>query len=137
MEIEISAQDRLREAGIRVTTPRLLVYQYLLDNKIHPTCDQIYNSVHKDNPGISLASVYNVTEKLVEERLVMKITSPNGEGHYDSITDYHGHFFCNKCGEIYDFPARYDKLPPNLSGSHITSVSYVVEGHCPSCNKAH
>ncbi len=135
MDIEINAQDRLRAAGIRVTTPRLVVYQYLLDNKTHPTCEQIYSGIKVDNPGISFASVYNVTEKLVDEKLVVKIVSPDGEGHYDSVVNYHGHFFCNQCDSIIDFPAKYDKLPANLIGSRIDNLSYVMEGVCPSCNR--
>lgn len=137
MELEINALDRLREAGIRVTMPRMAVYQYLLDNRTHPTCDQIYSAISTDNPGISLASVYNVTEKLVEEKLLVKVIAPDGEGHYDSVTDFHGHFFCSKCNGILDFPVRIDKLPNNLVGCHIRNISYIVEGSCPQCSKNH
>ena len=133
MSIELSAQDRLREAGIRVTVPRLLIFQYLIDNRTHPTCDRIYNDLKDDNPSLSRATVYNVTEKLAEESLVTTIVSPDGERHYDSITDFHGHFYCDQCGSIYDFKCRPDKMPDCLKGAIVKNISYMARGYCPDC----
>ena len=137
MSIELSATDRLREAGIRVTVPRLLIFQYLIDNRTHPTCDRIYNDLKDSNPCLSLATVYNVTEKLAEEKLVAVIVSPDGERHYDSITDFHGHFYCDQCSSIYDFKCRPDKMPECLKGAVVKSVSYIARGYCPECAGNH
>lgn len=133
MSIELSAQDRLREAGIRVTTPRLIIFQYLIDNRTHPTCDRIYNDLKDANPTLSLATVYNVTEKLAEEKLVTTIVSPDGERHYDSVIDFHGHFYCDTCGSIFDFKCKTDRMPDCLKGAVVKSVSYMARGYCPEC----
>ena len=137
MSIELSATDRLREAGIRVTVPRLLIFQYLIDNRTHPTCDRIYNDLKDNNPSLSLATVYNVTEKLADEKLVAVIVSPDGERHYDSVTDFHGHFYCDQCSSIFDFKCRPDKMPECLKGVVVKSVSYIARGYCPDCAKNH
>ncbi|MCQ2504096.1 MAG: transcriptional repressor [Saccharofermentans sp.] len=135
MPIELSATDRLRESGIRVTVPRRIIFQYLIDNKTHPTCDRIYNDLKDTNSSLSLATVYNVTEKLVQENLVNVFVAPDGEHHYDSITEFHGHLYCEQCMTIFDFKSKPDKIPDILKGAVIKSVSYMAVGHCPECAK--
>ena len=130
---EITSQDRLREAGLRVTVPRLRVYEYLLTHRTHPTCDDIYNGLKNDEGSLSLASVYNVTEKLAEAGLVNEIVSPDGQKHYDGMIDFHGHFFCKVCGSIIDVSCCKDFSPENLEGSRVDSVSLIIRGLCKDC----
>ena len=125
--------DRLREAGIRVTTPRIAVYDYLLTHRTHPTCDEIYTGIKVKNPDLSLASVYNVTEKLVENELIIRIVSPDGERHYDAMTDFHAHFFCNDCGKIFDVDCEGKEDLIQLQGAVIDSVAVSAYGRCPFC----
>ena len=106
---EITSQDKLREAGIRVTGPRIRIYEYLLTHRTHPTCDDIYRSLKDEDKSLSLASVYNVTEKLSEVGLVAEIISPDGQKHYDGF------------------------LPEHLEGSKVDSVSLVISGECKDC----
>ena len=130
---EITSQDRLREAGVRVTVPRLRVYEYLLNHRTHPTCDDIYKGLKGSDSSLSLASVYNVTEKLSEVGLVNEIVSPDGQKHYDGVVDFHGHFFCRDCGRIMDVSCCKDFSPENLEGSRIDSVSLIIRGLCKDC----
>ena len=130
---EITSQDKLREAGIRVTGPRIRIYEYLLTHRTHPTCDDIYRSLKDEDKSLSLASVYNVTEKLSEVGLVAEIISPDGQKHYDGIIDFHGHFFCKSCGKIMDVSCSHDFLPEHLEGCKVDSVSLVISGECKDC----
>lgn len=127
------AQTRLRRAGLRLTTPRIVIYEYLLSQRTHPTCDQIYNGIRESNPGISLASVYNVTEKLADEKLLIKIVAPDGERHYDSITEFHGHFFCLACKKIFDLNCTPDLKMEELKGAKTTDILLSARGYCPDC----
>lgn len=131
--VELSYADKLREAGIRVTGPRLRIYEYLSSVRTHPTCDDIYKSLKSDDDSLSLASVYNVTEKLAEAGLVNEIVSPDGQKHYDGIIDFHGHFFCKDCGKIIDVSCCKDFSPQNLDGSRVDSVSLIISGLCHDC----
>ena len=132
---EITSQDRLREAGVRVTGPRLRIYEYLLNHRTHPTCDDIYKHLKEEDDSLSLASVYNVTDKLAEVGLVTEIVSPDGQKHYDGIVDFHGHFFCKDCGKILDVSCSNDFSPEVLEGSRVDSVSLVISGLCKDCLK--
>lgn len=129
----LSAQDRLREAGIRVTTPRVIILEYLMKNYTHPTCEQIYQAILKDNPSMAFASVYNVTDKLANVGLIKRLVSPDGEYHYDANNKYHGHFFCDKCNSIYDLSCDHEIKFEELSGAAIKNVSISVMGTCQDC----
>ena len=130
---EITSQDILREAGVRVTGPRIRVYEYLMANRTHPTCDDIYRGLKDKDDSLSLASVYNVTMKLAEVGLVNEIISPDGQKHYDGVVDFHGHFFCKECGKIMDISCCKDFLPDELEGARVDSMSLIMSGICHDC----
>ena len=130
---ETTSQDRLREAGIRITGPRLRIYDYLQTHRTHPTCDVIYKDLKSDDGSLSLASVYNVTEKLAEAGLINELISPDGQKHYDGVIDSHGHFFCKECGKIMDVSCCKDFLPDELEGARVDSMSLIMSGICHDC----
>lgn len=132
--ISVNIQDKLRESGMRITMPRVLVYTYLVENRIHPTCERIFRDLRKKTPNISLASVYNVTEKLCDAGLIQCIVDGAGERHYDADIGLHGHFFCEQCFEIYDVPCRESQFVDELPGSTIKSIAVTMHGICPRCN---
>ncbi|HZZ28425.1 MAG TPA: transcriptional repressor, partial [Pirellulales bacterium] len=68
----------LRAAGCRYTTQRAAVYTYLEQAHHHPTADEVYQAVRRRIPHISLATVYNALEALVESQLANKLN--NGAG---------------------------------------------------------
>ena len=130
----ISAQDKLREVGVRITMPRIAIYNFLLENRIHPTCDKIYTELKPSFPNLSLASVYNVTDKLCEAGLVKCLVDIKGEKHYDSVTELHGHFFCDSCSRIIDVPCSESQFVDELPGASVSSIAVYIHGRCPSCN---
>lgn len=129
------AKRILREADVKVTTPRILILQFLLDNLIHPTCEQIYSSIKEDNANISLASVYNVTEKLTSEKIIRQIITPDGLKHYDGVVDFHSHFYCNHCEKLYDVECDQDSIKINFPGSVQLTHEIMTRGICPTCVK--
>jgi len=130
---ENNLPDKLREAGIRVTVPRVRVYEYLINHRTHPTCDEIYSGLKESDNSLSLASVYNVTEVLAEKGLVREIVSPDGQRHYDSVVDFHGHFFCKCCGRVIDVGCCDNFKLDDLSGCEVDSVSLIINGTCSNC----
>ncbi|MBR6959686.1 MAG: transcriptional repressor, partial [Clostridiales bacterium] len=83
--------------------------------------------------SLSLASVYNVTEKLAEVGLINELISPDGQKHYDGIIDFHGHFFCKECGKIMDVSCIKDFIPDELDGVRLDSMSLIMSGVCREC----
>jgi len=133
---EAEATRLLREADIRVTVPRILIFGYLLSTKTHPTCEQIYNSLKDTNPSLSLASVYNVTDKLAEAKLIKQITAPDGTRHYDGVTKFHGHFYCLDCRNFFDISCKTADFLDELPGAEILNCEVTARGYCPKCAAA-
>jgi len=109
----------LRAAGCRYTAQRQAVYAYLEQAEHHPTADQVFQAVRRRIPHISLATVYNALEALVESQLASKMTNGAGSARYDCGGDEHYHLRDLKTGEVRDLPIDFDarlldKLNPRL-----------------------
>lgn len=128
------AETILRNNGIRVTKPRAIIYDYIMTMKNHPTCEEIYEALKGDNPSLSFATVYNVTEKLFEEKILRRLNSPTGERRYDATVELHGHFYCDSCGKVQDIKCGNDVVYP-MKGYEFSNVEITVRGKCPPCLK--
>ncbi len=131
----MTTEQLLLDSGIRVTTPRVVVYDYIFEYKTHPTCEEIYGAIKDENPSLSLASVYNVTDKLTDEKLLTRLVSPNGDKRYDANTKFHGHFYCEECGKVYDFDCKRGAIFERLEGFETKSVELTAKGLCSNCSK--
>ncbi len=98
--------DYLREHDIKPSTIRIKVLEFLLNNKIHPTVDDIYKSLLEDIPTLSKTSVYNTLDLFSEKGIVNIVALYEKELRYDIEKNSHGHFKCEKCGKVYDIPLK-------------------------------
>lgn len=126
----------LKKHGIRPSTIRLKVLQYLLENRIHPTAEDIYKSLINDIPTLSKTSVYNTLDLFLEKGVVNTLSLKEKELRYDINTYLHGHFKCEVCRKVYDFPVTDKILEVNeLEGSTIKSIDINAYGICKKCNE--
>lgn len=123
----------LRNSGIRVTKPRVIIYDYILSTKSHPTCEEIYAALKDENPNLSFATVYNVTEKLYDEKMLLRLNSPTGERRYDAVTDFHGHFYCDNCGKVLDIKCSNASLLSAIKGFNVRNIDVAATGICNFC----
>ena len=65
--------NQLKAKGIRLTESRKAIIRYLMMSDQHPSADVIYYDLLPDNPGMSLATVYNNLKVLVEEGISLKL----------------------------------------------------------------
>ena len=127
--------DFLKKHDIRLSNIRIKVLKYLLENRIHPTVEDIYKNLIEEIPTLSKTSVYNTLNLFLEKGIVVGIALDQKELRYDINTNFHGHFKCNKCGIIYDFPIMIGF--PNkdlLEGFVITNRNVFFYGICKECN---
>jgi Fur family peroxide stress response transcriptional regulator len=96
-------QKKLRENGLKSTPQRLAIYCALLQRHDHPTAEQLHAAIHKQNPAISLATVYKTMDVLVEAGLASKVNSADGVLRFDGKTHTHGHLHCTRTGKILDY----------------------------------
>ena len=101
--------QRLADSGLRSTPQREVVYDVLLKKRDHPTADEVFARVKLEKPAISLATVYNCLETLVQCQLVRQVNFERGPTRYCPNLRPHAHFHDEQTGATYDID-----LPPEL-----------------------
>ena len=131
-------EERISHGGHRLTPQRREVYDVLLDERDHPTATEVFLRAKKRIPGISLATVYNCLETLVDCRLARQVHVDREATRYCPNLKEHGHFVCERCGKVHDIPvakgtraSRLWQLPKKFSA---TQTEFTVRGLCPDCN---
>ena len=124
----------LQERGLSLSYQRLKVLEYLVFHHCHPSVEQIYLSLVEEIPTLSKATVYNTLKTLVEIGIVKELQIENNEARYDIITDFHGHFKCERCGKIYNFEVELnDTHFSSLNNFLIKQQDVYFKGVCPDC----
>ena len=93
---------KLAQAGLRSTRQREVVYDAILSKRDHPTADEIFARVKSAMPSISLATVYNCLDTLVQCRLVKQVHLERESTRYCPNLSEHAHFHDDDTGEVYD-----------------------------------
>jgi Fur family transcriptional regulator, peroxide stress response regulator len=100
---------------LRCTRQRELVYSALASTTAHPTAEELYHAVRDIDQGLSLATVYNTLEALVERGLSRRISNGSGPCHYDADMQPHVHV------SVADGTVR--DVPDDLSAKLLAGVS--------------
>lgn len=79
--------------GLRCTRQRELVYAALAATDTHPTAEELHTTVRREDPGVSLATVYNTLDALTAAGLARRIPCPTAGGpcRFDADTGPHIH----------------------------------------------
>ena len=68
---------------------REIILDTLKSNVVHPTAEYIYSILQKENPKISLATLYRNLNQLAEHGIIKKIDGLEQSSHYDHNTHAH------------------------------------------------
>jgi Fe2+ or Zn2+ uptake regulation protein len=134
-------KEILVKKGISPSYHRLKIYEYLVNNHIHPTADMIYADVLKNIPTLSRTTIYNTLKTFTEKGLISSIIIEDNEVRYDADISLHGHFKCLSCGTLYDIGVdllHVDRkliINKKISGHLITEKHIYFKGICKKCQK--
>jgi len=133
--------QRLRDRGWRLTAQRRVVAEVLAGEHIHLTADAVYSRAQQLLPEISLATVYNTLNELVDMGEVIEISTGDGPKRYDpNTTEAHHHLYCVACGTLRDVnPDGTERLALPASQQHgfeLLDVDIVFRGRCPDCRRS-
>jgi len=125
--------DALEDSGQITTLQRETVFSVLLDERDHPTADEVYVRTKSRMPTISIATVYNCLETLVNCGLVKQVNIEREPTRYCPNLAPHAHFHCRDTGRVYDVPmpsGMMSDLAKVLPGEYSAdSVELVFRGH--------
>ncbi len=113
-------------AGIKKSRQRDALLNELQSRYDHPTAEDLYFTVKKDIPNLSLGTVYRNLNLLENEGEVIKLSS-DGADRYDGNTMPHCHFSCTKCGKMGDIILPDSSYP--ITDDVIKSIDGTVEGY--------
>lgn len=127
----------LLKHSIKPSVQRTAVMDFLLNNRIHPTVDEIYVALSFNMPTLSKTTVYNTLNLFVEKRAVRILTLDEKNARYDVDISAHAHFICRVCGKIHDlFNVKSDVfLLPDTKEFKIETAEISYTGVCQKCNE--
>lgn len=136
---ETVLRQALEANGQRFTEQRAAVYRFLSATDVHPTADEVFLTVRRNLPGISLATVYKSLETLVGCGLAVKLTYSDGSARYDGRTDPHHHARCTSCGHVIDIEGGLSEdqvatLRRRADGFRVTGYRLELSGLCSTCS---
>lgn len=130
----------LREAGLRVTRPRLAVIEQLRAHP-HADADTISQGVRTNLGKVSTQAVYDVLAALTQAGIVRRIEPAWSPARFEMRRgDNHHHVICRRCGAIADVECAIGERPClEASDSHgyvIDEAEITYWGLCPSCTES-
>jgi Fur family peroxide stress response transcriptional regulator len=129
--------ERLAARGFRSTAQRGHVYDVLMQERDHPTAEQVFLRAKKRMPEISMATVYNCLDALVKCGLVRQVNLDRVAMRYCPNMGEHFHFYCESCGGVFDIDYLEKSEHAALGlpkGFRATGYEISVHGSCPKCS---
>jgi Fe2+ or Zn2+ uptake regulation protein len=130
-------EQLLRDAGLRVTRPRVAVIEALLGHP-HAGADVVMGVVRRELGTVSTQGVYDVLNVLSERGIARRIQPTGSVARYELRTrDNHHHLVCRQCGTVNDVDCATGEAPClDASDSHgfvIDEAEVTYWGICPEC----
>lgn len=135
MHTTLESHQYLRQHSIKPSVQRTAVMDYLMNNRTHPTIEEIYLALSPFMPTLSKTTVYNTLDIFVERGAVRALVIDEKNARYDVDISAHAHFMCRSCGKVQDIfnlkPILF-QLPQNPL-FNIDSVEISYSGICDKC----
>ena len=125
-----------REKGIRCTSQRYGVLEYVMKSRSHPTAEQIFQAVNRSDPRASLATIYKNLHVLERAGLIREMVLESQAVRFEANTKRHHHFVCERCGRVEDiewFDVPHLSIRAALGPRTVRSYELVLRGLCNVC----
>lgn len=98
-------RNELRQAGLKVTLPRLKILEILEDSKLrHMSAEDIYKHLLHEGEDIGLATVYRVLTQFESAGLVTRHNFEGGHSIFElDDGEHHDHMVVVDSGEVVEF----------------------------------
>lgn len=129
--------DRLRSAGLRVTSARLAILDAVRAGD-HPGTEDIARSARERVGHVTLQAVYEALNALAAAGLVRRIEPAGSPARYESrVGDNHHHIVCRGCAAVVDVDCVIGHAPciepAATAGFVIDEAEVTFWGLCASC----
>jgi Fe2+ or Zn2+ uptake regulation protein len=133
------ASARLRNAGLKVTEPRLAVLDAFSPGE-HLGADDVFRRVARSLPTTSPQAIYGVLGALSGADLLRRIEPAGSPALYENrVGDNHHHLVCSSCGKVTDVDCVVGEPPcvqPSTTNGYVLHTADVTFwGLCPECQR--
>lgn len=122
---------------MKYSRQRELILEAVCSNPVHPTADAVYEAVRRQEPRISLGTVYRNLNQLAECGKLLKLSMPIGGDRFDGRLDDHPHIVCSGCGAVADVvlenQEEMNSAAERQTGYLVTGRTVVFCGVCANC----
>jgi len=131
----VESQD-LRNAGLKVTLPRLKILEMLEHSDTrHMSAEEIYRQLMDTGEDIGLATVYRVLTQFEAAGLVTRHHFEGGHAVFElERGHHHDHMVCIKCGHVDEFEddtiEKRQREKAESLGYRLIEHSLIMYGEC-------
>lgn len=93
----------LKGRRLRKTPERFIVLDKVMSMADHFVIESLHDAIEADGLHLSLGTVYNTIELLIDAGLVRRHTFGNATAQYEKVTSISGnhlHLVCSQCGRV-------------------------------------
>ena len=133
--------QQLKDAGLKITMPRLKVLQILESaSDHHLSAEDVYKALLDMGEDVGLATVYRVLTQFETAGLINRHNFEGGYSVFElSQGAHHDHLVCVKCGRVEEFiddviEARQKMIAEN-ERFKMTDHALNIYGLCPKCQE--
>lgn len=122
-------------SGLRMTRQRQEIYRVLMEQRDHPTAQEVFTRAKERLPHISLATVYNCLDALVQHNIIRQVHFERESSRYCPNIHKHAHFHDVETGRILDVDYQPDldlsKVLNLPKGITIDDIEITLRGKLP------
>ena len=141
-ELVEETTQRLHAQGGRMTSQRRLILQTRERLSGHPTAEQLFQIVRRQDSSLSLSTIYRTLRWLQEEDLVSTrlFDEERRQERFDpAFPSEHHHFMCTACKSVIEFDTQLiDSIKTQFerqTGAQVQVGSIVLYGLCARCRE--
>ena len=120
--------EELRNAGLKVTAPRLKILQILETSSArHMSAEDVYRHLVEAGEDVGIATVYRVPTQFESAGLVERHNFDSGPAVYEiDRGEHHDHMVCTETGKVIEFHS--DEIE-SLQEEVAAQKGYEIVGH--------
>ena len=99
-----SIESQCEQRGLRMTGQRRLIARILSEADDHPDAESVYRRVKREDPKVSLATVYRTLRLFAETGILEMHDFRDGRARYEAADeDHHDHLIDLESGDVIEF----------------------------------
>jgi Fur family ferric uptake transcriptional regulator len=127
-----------KDKKLRLSHPRLLIYQELSNAKILLSPQELYQCLLKKHRKIGLTSIYRDLDLFESLGMVFKVINGSSVKYkLCELGDHHHHIICKGCGDVAELNfcniSDWSKKVMESTGYEVTDHQLNFYGYCKSC----